>query len=147
MTEKSLIEKIKASKKAKGITYAQLAQAIGASEVWTAHALLRQATLSQSDAAKIGDILGLSTEMVEELEEIPTRGHDDTGFPLDPTLFRLQEMMQSYGPAIKLLINEKFGDGAMSGISFRMDIEKVENPDGPSVKLTMTGKFLPFNKF
>ena len=147
MEKKSLIEEIKASKKTKDITYAQLAKAIGASEVWTAHALLRQAPLSQSDAVKIGQILDLSPEIVEALQEIPTRGHDDTGFPLDPTLFRLQEMMQSYGTAIKLLINEKFGDGAMSGISFHMDVEKVENPDGSRVKLTMTGKFLPLNKF
>jgi len=147
MEKKSLIGEIKARKKTKGLTYAQLAEAIGASEVWTAHALLGQAPLSQSDAVKIGEILDLSTQIIEELQEIPTRGHDQTGFPLDPTLFRLQEMMQSYGPAIKLLINEKFGDGAMSGISFGMDVEKIENPDGPQVKLTMTGKFLPFNKF
>lgn len=147
MEKKTLIEQIKASKKAKGLTYADLAEAIGASEVWTVHALLRQATLSQADAGKIGGMLGLPAEAIEELQTIPTKGHDDTGTPLDPTLYRLQEMMQSFGPAIKLLINEKFGDGAMSGISFHMDVERVEGANGPRVKLTMTGKYLPFNKF
>ena len=147
MEKKSLIEQIKAGKKAKGLTYADLAKAIGASEVWTVHALLRQATLSQPDANKIGEMLVLSSEIIEELQTIPTKGHDDSGTPLDPTLYRLQEMMQSFGPAIKLLINEKFGDGAMSGISFHIDVERLESADGPHVKLTMTGKYLPFNKF
>jgi cyanate lyase len=42
--------------------------------------------------------------------------------PTDPTLYRLTEMMQNYGPDIKAAINELFGDGAMSGIDFKMDI-------------------------
>lgn len=147
MEKKTLIEQIKANKTAKGISYADIAKAIGASEVWTVHALLRQATLSKPDATKIGEMLGLSSEVIEELQTIPTKGHEESGTPLDPTLYRLQEMMQSFGPAIKLLINEKFGDGAMSGISFHMDVERVEDTDGPRVKLTMTGKYLPFNKF
>ena len=147
MEKKLLIEQIKVNKKEKGVTYADLAKAIGASEVWTVHALLRQATLSQPDANKIGEMLGLSSDIIEELQTIPTKGHDDSGMPLDPTLYRLQEMMQSFGPAIKLLINEKFGDGVMSGISFHMDVERLEGTDGPLVKLTMTGKYLPFNKF
>ncbi|WP_316800172.1 cyanase [Pedobacter frigidisoli] len=147
MEKKSLIEQIKASIKAKGVTYADLAEAIGASEVWTVHALLRQATFSEQDANKIGSMLNLSPEIIEELKTIPLKGHQESGYPLDPTLYRLQEMMQSFGPSIKLLINEKFGDGAMSGISFNMDVERLESADGPRVKLTMTGKYLPFNKF
>ncbi|WP_316739133.1 cyanase [Pedobacter aquatilis] len=147
MEKKTLMEQINAGKKRKNVSYAELAKAIGASEVWTVHALLRQATLNEHDANTIGEMLGLSPEIIDALQSIPTKGHEDTGYPLDPTLYRLHEMMQSFGPSIKLLINEKFGDGAMSGISFHMDVERLESTDGPLVKLTMTGKYLPFNKF
>ena len=67
--------------------------------------------------------------------------------PTDPTLYRLTEMMQNYGPDIKAAINELFGDGAMSGIDFKIDISRVESPSGARVKIVLDGKFLPFNKF
>ena len=35
----------------------------------------------------------------------------------------------------------------MSAIDFDMHIEKVEDPKGDRVKVTMTGKFLPYNKW
>jgi cyanate lyase len=40
---------------------------------------------------------------------------------------RFYEVLQVYGPAIKELIHEKFGDGIMSAINFRIDA--VAEPD------------------
>ena len=45
---------------------------------------------------------------------------------------------------IKELIHEQFGDGIMSAIDFTMEIEKVHDPKGDRVKVTMCGKFLPY---
>jgi hypothetical protein len=45
------------------------------------------------------------------------------------------------------LIHEQFGDGIMSAIDFTMDIEKVNDPNGNRVKVTMCGKFLPYKSW
>ena len=52
--------------------------------------------------------------------------------------------MQVYGLTLKEIIHEKFGDGIMSAIDFSMYIEKVPDPKGDRVKVTMNGKFLPY---
>ncbi|MCX8068883.1 MAG: cyanase, partial [Thermodesulfovibrionales bacterium] len=67
--------------------------------------------------------------------------------PTDPTIYRFYELILVYGPAIKALIHEKFGDGIMSAIDFTMDMKKMEDPKGDRVLITMNGKFLPYKKF
>lgn len=52
-----------------------------------------------------------------------------------------------YGPAMKEIIHEKFGDGIMSAIDFTVKVDREENPDGDRVKLTWSGKFLPYKSF
>ena len=51
------------------------------------------------------------------------------------------------GPAWKALIEEEFGDGIMSAIDFDMEIERLPNPKGDRVKITMSGKFLPYKYY
>ncbi len=48
---------------------------------------------------------------------------------------------------MKQVDQEEFGDGIMSAIDFTMDIERVPDPKGDRVKVTMNGKFLPYKKF
>lgn len=146
MDKKTATELIIQSIKTQKVKFQELADAIGSSLIFTIHALHGQATLDKTAAEKIGEILSLSSELVESLQEIPLRSVLQAT-PSDPTLYRLTEMMQNYGPDIKAAINEMFGDGAMSGIDFKMDIEKVDSPNGARVKLILDGKFLPFNKF
>ncbi|MGH7769640.1 MAG: cyanase, partial [Candidatus Binatia bacterium] len=55
--------------------------------------------------------------------------------------------IQVYGPTIKALIHETFGDGIMSAIDFEMDIQKKEDPKGDRVVVTLNGKFLQYKKF
>jgi cyanate lyase len=45
---------------------------------------------------------------------------------------------------LKVLIHEGFGDGIMSAINFRADVERVSDPAGNRVRITFDGKFLPF---
>jgi len=42
---------------------------------------------------------------------------------------------------------EQFGDGIMSAIDFDLDIERLPNPKGDRVKITMSGKFLPYKYY
>jgi cyanate lyase len=67
--------------------------------------------------------------------------------PTDPLIYRLYEIVLIYGESMKAVIHEKMGDGIMSAIDFTMNIEKVENPVGDRVKITMDGKFLPYKKW
>ena len=55
--------------------------------------------------------------------------------------------MQVYGMPLKAVIQEKFGDGIMSAIDFTLQVEKEADPKGERVKLTMSGKFLPYKKW
>ena len=57
-------------------------------------------------------------------------------------------MMQLYGTTLKSLVHEQFGDGIISAINFKMDIKKVEDPEGGSrAVITLDGKFLPYKPF
>jgi cyanate lyase len=67
--------------------------------------------------------------------------------PTDPLLYRFYEILQVYGMPLKDVIQEKFGDGIMSAIDFSMHVDKVEDPKGDRVKITMNGKFLPYRKW
>jgi cyanate lyase len=67
--------------------------------------------------------------------------------PTDPFVYRFYEIMQVYGFPLKSVIQEKFGDGIMSAIDFTMDVDKEVDPQGNRVKITMSGKFLPYKKW
>jgi cyanate lyase len=88
--------------------------------------------------------LELPDEAVSVLMEYPTKVWDQA-VSTDPCIYRLYEIVAVYGPTMKALIQEEFGDGIMSAIDFDMIISRVENPKGDRVKVEMTGKFLKYN--
>jgi cyanate lyase len=90
--------------------------------------------------------LGLGSSIVANLTAYPSKGLGPV-VPTDPLIYRFYEIMQVYGYPIKEIIQEKFGDGIMSAIDFTLDIDKVEDPKGDRVKVTMNGKFLAYKKW
>jgi len=62
----------------------------------------------------------------------------------DPLVYRLQEMVQVYGTTIAELVHEEFGDGIVSAIEVELGIERVADPKGDRVRITLNGKFLPY---
>jgi cyanate lyase len=62
-------------------------------------------------------------------------------------LYRFYELIMVNGPAWKALIEEEFGDGIMSAIDFEMQLERQPDPKGDRVKITMSGKFLPYKYY
>lgn len=129
------------------ITYQQIADAVGRSLIWTTLALHGQATMDQSEATKATEVLGLGDAICQCLQQFPENRGSIEMPPTDPTAYRFHELIQIYGTTLKAVINEKFGDGIMSAIDFTMDIDKVENPNGDRIKITMEGKFLPYKKW
>lgn len=135
-----------ACKKAKGLSFADLEPLVGLDEICIAAIIYRQATATLDEAQKLTRALGLGPEFAEALTEYPIKGLGPV-VPTDPLVYRFYEIMQVYGMPLKSVIQEKFGDGIMSAIDFTMHIEKVEDPKGDRVKLTMNGKFLPYKKW
>jgi len=135
-----------AAKKAKGITFADLEKLLGQDEVWIASVFYGQNSASVEQAVKIAEALGLEEEIATALSSYPSKGLGAV-VPTDPLIYRFYEIMQVYGYPMKEIIHEKFGDGIMSAIDFTLDIEKVEDPKGDRVKVTMNGKFLAYKKW
>jgi cyanate lyase len=128
------------------LTYEQIASAVGRHKIWVTAALLGQATMSADEAQRVVDFLQLPHEVADALQRVPSRGMEEA-IPKDPLIYRLYEIVQVYGPTIKAVVHEMFGDGIVSAIDFEMDIQKVEDPKGARVLLTMNGKFLPYRKW
>jgi cyanate lyase len=135
------------ARKKKGLSYQEIADRIGRHVVWTAAALMGQASMGEAEAEAVAEMLELSSEVAETLQEFPMKGSLHSSVPVDPLIYRLHEITQVYGTAIKAVIHEKFGDGIMSAIDFEIDIERVADPKGDRVKLTYNGKFLPYRKW
>ncbi|MCY7320804.1 MAG: cyanase [Phormidesmis sp. CAN_BIN36] len=146
MTVSAITEKLLAAKKAKGLSFADLEATIGRDEVWIAALFYQQASASEDEATKLLTTLELSLDLVSALTAFPIKGLGPI-VPVDPLIYRFYEIMQVYGMPMKEVIQEKFGDGIMSAIDFTLDIDKIEDPKGDRVKVTMNGKFLAYKKW
>lgn len=134
------------AKEEKGLTFAALGKMVGRSEMWAAALLYGQAQATAGEAREIVSSLGLKKEkepVQAFLTSFPSKGLGPV-VPTDPLIYRLYEIMQVYGFPFKAIVHEKFGDGIMSAIDFTMDVEKEKDPKGDRVKITMSGKYLPY---
>jgi cyanate lyase len=147
ITREQASEQILAAKKAKGLSFEQIAEQIGAHPVWTAAALHGQASMTGEQAASLGALLGLGPEVSDAVQECPLKGSLASAVPVDPLIYRFHEITQVYGTAIKAIIHEKFGDGIMSAIDFTLDIQKKPDPKGDRVVVIFDGKFLPYRRW
>ncbi|MGA3127791.1 MAG: cyanase [Candidatus Korobacteraceae bacterium] len=141
-TTKELLE----AKRGKGLTFAELGKLLGRDEVWVAALFYGQARADDEEAKKLVAELEVSNDIGDALAEFPSKGIGPV-VPTDPLIYRFYEIMQVYGMPMKAVIHEKFGDGIMSAIDFSLHIEKESDPKGDRVKVTMSGKFLPYKKF
>jgi cyanate lyase len=146
MRREQLTEKILDIKREKGWTWKQITDEIGGmSPVLVVGALLGQMKLVKPLAKKAAALFGLSPAEEKMLNEVPYRGTPMP--PTDPLIYRFYELVMVNGPAWKALIEEEFGDGIMSAIDFNMEIEREPNAKGDRVKISMSGKFLPYKYY
>jgi cyanate lyase len=148
MTRDELTRKILAAKRARGLSWqTAVAEIGGGSAVYVTAALLGQMKLRPAQAARAAKLFGLDAEEQSMLQEVPYRGSLPGQVPTDPLIYRFYELVQVYGTTWKELIQEEFGDGIMSAIDFDMTIERQPDPKGDRVKLTLSGKFLPYKEY
>jgi cyanate lyase len=140
-------EKIITAKVERGIKWADVATQVGLSKEWVTAACLGQMTLNAEQAATVAEIFGLSTADQAWLMAVPYKGSLPTAVPTDPLIYRFYELVSVYGSTFKALIHEEFGDGIMSAIDFKMDLQREPNAAGDRVSIVMSGKFLPYKTY
>lgn len=147
MTRNDVTEQIIAAKIRKGLKWSEVAQQVGASKEWVTAACLGQMRFSKKQAEIVGQIFELEDDAIALLQVVPYKGSLPTSVPTDPLIYRFYELVMVYGSTFKELIHEEFGDGIMSAIDFKMDLQREPDPDGDRVKIVMSGKFLPYKNF
>ncbi|MPZ38008.1 MAG: cyanase [Rhizobiales bacterium] len=148
MKRADLTEKILDIKREQSWKWKAICEKIGGfSDTLIVGALLGQMKLTKPQAAKAAELFGLSKGEEALLNEVPMRGEGVPMPPTDPLIYRFYELVMVNGPAWKALIEEEFGDGIMSAIDFDMQMERLPNPKGDRVKITMSGKFLPYKYY
>ncbi len=103
--------------------------------------------MTPETADKAAVLFGLDETETELLQEAPYRGSLPTQVPTDPLIYRFYELVMVYGTTWKELIHEEFGDGIMSAIDFDLTMERQPDQKGDRVKLSMSGKFLPYKRY
>ena len=147
MSRLDVTEKIIATKVAQGIKWADVAAKVGLSNEWVTAACLGQMTLNGEQAGVLAEVFGLSPEEKAWLMVVPYKGSLPTAVPTDPLIYRFYELISVYGTTFKELIHEEFGDGIMSAIDFRMDLQREPHALGDRVAITMSGKFLAYKTY
>jgi cyanate lyase len=143
----ALGKKIQKIKREKGLTWPQVAERLGYSPVWTCAACLGQMSMTPETAEKAAALFGLNAEEAALLAQAPYRGSLPSAVPADPLIYRFYELVSVYGTTWKEMIHEEFGDGIMSAIDFDMSLERQPDQKGDRVKITMSGKFLPYRRY
>ncbi|KAG8530251.1 Cyanate hydratase [Bacidia gigantensis] len=130
------------AKAAKNLTFADIASSIGRNEVAVAAIFYGQAQTTPEDVTALSKCLSIDEgELKEQLAGYPFRGHVMDMPPREPLIYRLYEIVQNYGYAYKAILNEKFGDGIMSAISFSTKVEKEVDEKGEWAVITLRGKW------
>lgn len=146
MSKAEVTDMIYERRRASGMRWAEIADAVGMSEVFVTSACLGMNSLPRDKADTLVQVLGLPQEAAIVLAECPTKIFAQA-VPTDPCVYRFYEIVGVYGQTLKELIQEKGGDGIMSAIDFEMAVEKVPNDKGDRIEVRMSGKFLPYNSW
>jgi len=142
MDRMTALEAIRSARQARGISYEDLAKAIGTKDAtYLAAALHGQHRLNAEEAKTLAQAVGVDIETATVTTAMPVR----TDFPLttDPFKYRLMELVGVYGDALRERCNELFGDGILSAIDCVVKLEKK----GERGVLTIDAKFLHYKEY
>jgi len=147
LTREDVTDMIMSVKIQKRIKWADVAPKLKLSKEWVTAACLGQMALTNTQAKLVAKIFSLPPEAIPVLEAVPYKGSLPTSVPTDPLIYRFYELLSVYGTTFKELIHEEFGDGIMSAIDFKMDMQRQNDPNGDRVQIVMSGKFLPYKTY
>lgn len=142
MDRATALEAIRNARYSRGVSYDDLAKAIGSKDATYLAAVLHgQHRLNAEEAKKLADAVGVDVNTAMVTTAMPLR----TEFPLttDPFKYRLMELCGVYGDALRERCQELFGDGILSAIDCVVKLEKK----GERGVLTIDAKFLHYKEF
>ena len=131
-----LLLDIRERRKELGLTLADIATALGKSPIWVGSVLSGQGRLTAETALRLAEVLAVDESSLEPLVAPPIR-------PSDPLVYRLHELIDVYGEALREWTNETFGDGILSAIDLTINCERR----GERAIITLNSKFLPYKEF
>jgi cyanate lyase len=135
------------AKEKKGLSWPQVGQAIGRSPVYAAMLVYGYGQATQEEAQGLAKLLALPDGAEQALRKAPHRQPAGPWPPTDPFIYRLYEVVMLYGPVLKDVAHEIFGDGIMSAIDMSVEVKKVEEGGVKRMALTLNGKWLEYKKF
>ncbi|KIN03003.1 hypothetical protein OIDMADRAFT_102853 [Oidiodendron maius Zn] len=137
------------AKRAKGLRFEDIASHIGRNEVACAALFYGQALATAEDIDKLSSLLGVPREVLaSQMMGFPDRGRAGPMPPTDPLMYRFYEIMQNYCYPYKAVLNEKLGDGIMSGVNFTTKVDtEVDETGSTFAVITLRGRWLPFSRF
>ncbi len=136
------------NKDKRSLTWPQVGEAIGRNPVYAAMLVYGYGQATAEEAQGLVKVLSLPEEARSTLMKAPHRIPAQPWPPTDPFIYRFYEAIMLYGPVLKDVAHEIFGDGIMSAIDMSIDIRKVEEPAGvPRMAITLNGKWLQYKKF
>ncbi|WP_241756847.1 hypothetical protein [Streptomyces sp. WAC00263] len=86
LTKREAAEAVRQAKVKTGVTWAQLAEAVGKPPAWTTAALLGQHPMGKDEAVTAAALLELGDEAALAFQLQPPRGALDAAVPMDPTI-------------------------------------------------------------
>jgi cyanate lyase len=131
-----LLDDLRERRRERGFTLTSLAKGIGKSPIYLGAVLSGQAQLTQETAAKLAEALAIDESSLAPLTVPPVRNSD-------PLVYRLHELIDVYGDAIREWTFETFGDGILSAIDLKISCERR----GERAVVTLDSKFLPYKEF
>ncbi|MUM64915.1 cyanase [Acidianus infernus] len=135
-------------KREKKLSWEEIGKAIGRSPVYAAMLLYGYGQATEEEAEKLVKLLELPLEYKDILMEVPMRTPAQPWPPTDPFIYRLYEAVLLYGPVIKDVAHEMFGDGIMSMIDVMIDVDKTKDEKGNErMILKFNGKWLKYAKW
>ena len=142
MDRAAALETIRNARQARGLSYEDLAKAVGSKDpTYLAAALHGQHRLNAAEAKALAAAVGVDADTAMVTTAMPLR----TDFPLttDPFKYRLLELVGVYGDALRDRCQELFGDGILSAIDCVVKLEKK----GERGVLTIDAKFLHYKEY
>ena len=143
-----LAETVVLNKARLGLSWQDLADGTGLALTFVTAALLGQHALPEAAARKVAAQLGSDDDAVLLPQKHPAARQHSRRHSQRPDHLSLLRDAAVYGSTLKALVHEQFGDGIISAINFKLDIKKVEDPEGGSrAVITLDGKYLPTKPF
>lgn len=146
MKKEVMTDLIISAKAAKGVTWEDIGKEVGMAPVFIASVCLGTNSALPEKAAAIANFLDLDDDVAKALTVFPQKVWEQT-VATDPLIYRFYEIAGVYGESVRQVVQEEFGDGIMSAIDFKLDIEREEDPKGDRVKIILNGKFLPYKSW